>query len=31
MHDGEAVGRERTGISQLSDAELLANTRGRRG
>jgi 5-methylcytosine-specific restriction endonuclease McrA len=28
MHDGEAVGRERTGISQLSDAELLANTRG---
>jgi hypothetical protein len=28
MHDGETVGREGTVISQLSDAELLANTRG---
>jgi hypothetical protein len=28
MHDGEAVGREPIGISQLSDTELLANTRG---
>jgi hypothetical protein len=28
MHDGETVGPERTGISQLSDTELLANTRG---
>jgi hypothetical protein len=31
MHDGETVGREGTGISQLSDAELLANTRGLMG
>jgi hypothetical protein len=28
MHDGETARREGTGISQLSDAELLANTRG---